>query len=148
MTRLTPSHRDFAGIACGRAENRLIGLVLAAKLPKPAQKKVPSLLPQARKALDAVSNRAFNCGPQSWKPFLHPPTRLLWSADRDPEGQSFTLEEALPDIPHRAFCGIAAASCRTLIPISHTTCYDQPQCSSMIYALETDLCRLFHLPLP
>jgi hypothetical protein len=34
---------------------RFIALVLAAKLPKPKQKKAPSTLPQAKKALAVVT---------------------------------------------------------------------------------------------
>ncbi|BBX65792.1 4Fe-4S ferredoxin [Mycobacterium saskatchewanense] len=43
-------------------------------------------------------------GPQSWKQFLHPPRRRLWSGDRDGTPESFGGPE--PDPPRYAFLGV------------------------------------------
>jgi ferredoxin len=45
---------------------------------------------------------AHSTGPQSWKQFLHPPQRRIWSSD----GTSFTVEREQP--PHYAFLGVRA----------------------------------------
>jgi ferredoxin len=47
---------------------------------------------------------AHSAGPQSWKPFLHPPRRKLWDARRTDEG--FEVEEAREDPPRYAFLGV------------------------------------------
>jgi sulfhydrogenase subunit beta (sulfur reductase) len=43
-------------------------------------------------------------GVQSWKRFLHPPTRHIWGAAKD--GQGFKLEEKANDFPKMAFIGV------------------------------------------
>ncbi|MDI3315209.1 MAG: 4Fe-4S dicluster domain-containing protein [Mycobacterium sp.] len=45
---------------------------------------------------------AHSAGPQSWKQFLHPPRRRLWSADRDGEVRDDSPGEA----PRYAFIGV------------------------------------------
>jgi hypothetical protein len=46
-------------------KNRFIALVLAAKLPKPKQKKARSLLPQAKNARCGASNHCYSVLPQA-----------------------------------------------------------------------------------
>jgi sulfhydrogenase subunit beta (sulfur reductase) len=45
-------------------------------------------------------------GPHSWKKFLHPPHRLLWSAERD--GRGVTVTSAPPAADKYAFIGVRA----------------------------------------
>jgi ferredoxin len=49
-------------------------------------------------------------GPQSWKRFLHPPRRPLWTADRggDGDGDGFTVTEPDEDPVRYAFLGVRA----------------------------------------
>ncbi|HBZ00724.1 MAG TPA: sulfite reductase subunit A, partial [candidate division Zixibacteria bacterium] len=52
-------------------------------------------------------NKAFfgyTQGVQSWKRFLHPPTRHIWGATKDRQG--FKLEENANDFPKLAFIGV------------------------------------------
>jgi hypothetical protein len=48
LTRVTRSHRDYAGFASGRAENRSNSFDFAASPQNQTKKKEPSLLPQAK----------------------------------------------------------------------------------------------------
>lgn len=43
-------------------------------------------------------------GPHSWKKFLHPPVRKLWSLDR--KGKSFEIAKSREAIPRYAFIGV------------------------------------------
>ena len=51
-------------------------------------------------------------GPQSWKRFLHPPRRPLWTADR--EGAGFTVTEPDEDPVRYAFLGVRACDLRAI----------------------------------
>lgn len=46
----------------------------------------------------------FTVGPQSWKPYLHPPVQHLWQAHRD--GGGFVVEPKPHDQPPLAFFGV------------------------------------------
>jgi ferredoxin len=52
---------------------------------------------------------AHSAGPQSWKPFLHPPRVRLWSADRD---GSFAPDTEAP--PRYAFLGVRPCDLRAI----------------------------------
>jgi sulfhydrogenase subunit beta (sulfur reductase) len=49
----------------------------------------------------------FAHGPQSWKPYLHPPMQTLWTAKKNGEG----LKIVPPDPPAQKFAFIGARSC-------------------------------------
>ncbi|HUK70190.1 MAG TPA: 4Fe-4S dicluster domain-containing protein [Streptosporangiaceae bacterium] len=51
-------------------------------------------------------------GPQSWKPFLHPPRSRLWSARRG--GGGFEVEPADEDVPRYAFLGVRPCDLRAI----------------------------------
>jgi ferredoxin len=51
-------------------------------------------------------------GPQSWKQFLHPPRRPLWTAERD--GDGFGITEPDEDPPRYAFLGVRACDLRAI----------------------------------
>ncbi len=51
-------------------------------------------------------------GPQSWKPFLHPPRSRLWSARRGEDG--FELEPDA-DVPRYAFLGVRPCDLRAIL---------------------------------
>ena len=55
---------------------------------------------------------AHSAGPQSWKSYLHPQREQLWSADRTPEGLTFTPHE--PDVPSYAFLGVRPCDLRAI----------------------------------
>jgi ferredoxin len=57
-----------------------------------------------RRADEAAFGHA--AGPQSWKNFLHPPRRPLWTADR--AGHGFEVTEAAAEEPRYAFLGVRA----------------------------------------
>jgi sulfhydrogenase subunit beta (sulfur reductase) len=48
----------------------------------------------------------YTVGPHSWKKFLHPPERRLWSADA--EGIDFEIKPEKPEAPKFAFLGVRA----------------------------------------
>jgi ferredoxin len=51
-------------------------------------------------------------GPQSWKPFLHPPRERLWSATRTAAGFEVTEDQAEP--PRFAFLGVRPCDLRAI----------------------------------
>jgi ferredoxin len=55
---------------------------------------------------------AHSAGPQSWKPFLHPPRRKLWDAHRIDDG--FEIIEAREEPPRYAFLGVRPCDLRAI----------------------------------
>ncbi|MDF3143001.1 MULTISPECIES: 4Fe-4S dicluster domain-containing protein [unclassified Streptomyces] len=56
---------------------------------------------------------AHSAGPQSWKSYLHPSRERLWSADRNPEGDTaYTPHE--PEVPSYAFLGVRPCDLRAI----------------------------------
>jgi ferredoxin len=64
-----------------------------------------------RRRADAAAF-AHATGPQSWKRFLHPPRRPLWTADRD--GDGFTVTGADVEPVRYAFLGVRACDLRAI----------------------------------
>lgn len=54
----------------------------------------------------------YNVGPHSWKKYLHPPVRKLWSADR--EGQAFVVRTHNEPSPRYAFIGVRACEIKAI----------------------------------
>ncbi|MEV0403129.1 4Fe-4S dicluster domain-containing protein [Actinoallomurus sp. NPDC050550] len=55
---------------------------------------------------------AHSAGPQSWKPFLHPPRSKLWDARRTDDG--FEINEAREEPPRYAFLGVRPCDLRAI----------------------------------
>ncbi|WP_046729458.1 4Fe-4S dicluster domain-containing protein [Streptomyces humi] len=55
---------------------------------------------------------AHAAGPQSWKPFLHPPRVRQWSADRTEDGLVLTADQPAP--PRCAFLGVRPCDLRAI----------------------------------
>jgi ferredoxin len=73
-----------------------------------------TLEPGGYRLRQRVDTAAFGhaAGPQSWKPFLHPPRSKLWSARRGQDG--FELEPDDEDMPKYAFLGVRPCDLRAI----------------------------------
>lgn len=54
----------------------------------------------------------YTVGPHSWKKYLHPPTRKLWSADK--KGESFKVHSDSSPPPSYAFIGVRACEIKAI----------------------------------
>lgn len=56
----------------------------------------------------------YTVSPQSWKPFLHPPKRRLWYAERASASDDFAIVPDEPEIPRQALLGVRACELHAL----------------------------------
>ncbi|GAA4507439.1 4Fe-4S dicluster domain-containing protein [Actinoallomurus oryzae] len=61
---------------------------------------------------------AHSAGPQSWKPFLHPPRVKLWEGRRTEDG-GFSIQEAEDTPPRYAFLGVRPCDLRAIGVLDH-----------------------------
>jgi formate hydrogenlyase subunit 6/NADH:ubiquinone oxidoreductase subunit I len=73
-------------------------------------------------------------GPQSWKQYLHLPTRRLWQAQRSSDGSDMVFVEETPETPRRAFLGVRSCELNA-IAIQHRVFAEGPFLDPLYKAL-------------